>query len=313
MKKKIYNYLYNIINRITASSFGKIETKIDNLIQQNQNLIEKNNLLIKKADRIIGHKTLYIKEGLSVVRLIDGSKIYINPEDQDVGSYVALHGFWEPHIEEIWRKLVKDGDVIFDVGANFGYFSAVAARKMKKGHIYLFEANNKLISYLEKTMSINGFANKSSIVNKAVGDKKGVQKFRESQNFWGRSTLTESSIGEKGKLKKVEVITLDQYCAENKITNIDLIKMDIEGYEDRAYIGMNKIINDNKHVKIVMEFSANHYKNAEDFYRKIKKDFKNIYIFHAGGKLMHCLDYQDINKNKVGSNTMILLSNEILV
>ena len=54
--------------------------------------------------------------------------------------------------------------------------------------------------------------------------------------------------------------------------------MDIEGYEDKAYAGMRKIVKTSPNVTMIIEFTKEGYENPKEFYNQLLDDFGNVYV-----------------------------------
>jgi hypothetical protein len=90
---------------------------------------------------------------------------------------------------------------------------------------------------------------------------------------------------------EVETVTIDSFLQQNNINHVSVIKMDVEGYEPYVMRGMTETIRNSPNLKIVFEFSPEHYRQGgvepRDFlgelegygFRKIKK------INESSGKL----------------------------
>lgn len=135
---------------------------------------------------------------------------------------------------------VTDGDVVFDLGANMGMFSAVAsARGAKK--VYSFEPSYKIReNYLRYTEQYN---NNIEICPYAVADYVGETKFEVDNSNIGASRLINGEgESDKEKYEIVKVITLDQFVKERDIKKVDFIKADIEGAERDMLRGATEIL-----------------------------------------------------------------------
>lgn len=132
---------------------------------------------------------------------------------------------------------IKDIDnygTIIDLGAAEGIFTADVINKSEK--CYLFECDDNYIDCLEKTFS--PFGKKVSIVKKYVSD-------RDNDNE----------------------ITLDSFFGENIPEDIGLIKMDIEGAEQAALRGMQKVLEKNPNA--ILLICVYHSQDAEKEIRNI--------------------------------------------
>lgn len=197
---------------------------------------------------------------------IQGSKMYINPKEQDpmmrqtLQTY-ALSSTWEKETTKLFEKIVKEGDVIVDMGANVGYFTLLSAKLVgEKGKVFSFEPNPKNFEYLTKNIELNGYRNIIT-EQKAVSDRNGKTELFICPYDSGHHTINKADgieayrQGRKGKTYSIETETvrLDDYV-RNRIEKIDVIKIDIEGAEALAFSGMKETLNKNKNIKIFLEF-----------------------------------------------------------
>jgi len=166
-----------------------------------------------------------------------------------------LTGVIEPSQTKLMEKIVKPGMNVFDLGANFGWFSLVLSKLVgSSGRVYSFEADPTLIDILKENIKLNNSSN-ISIQPIAVSNNEGISKFSLNESYDTRNQL--DSISNSGNTIDVEVISLDEFCKKENLKKVDFIKMDIEGSEPKALEGMKKIISDNPQLKIIMEFNQN--------------------------------------------------------
>ena len=60
--------------------------------------------------------------------------------------------------------------------------------------------------------------------------------------------------------------------------SIDLVKMDIEGYEEKAYQGMKKMVQSSPNITLFIEFTKQSYEHPQEFYNQMLKDFGHLYL-----------------------------------
>ncbi len=151
-------------------------------------------------------------------------------------------GFYEREVT-IWALeffKTKQPKMIFDVGTNFGYLVYLALSQIKNPTIYGFEPDPYNYIWLKKNLQLMGAGQNVKIETVAVSDRAGNVRFTPSnpnshENLWaGMNFKKEVSVGEI----EVPSISLDQFCADKKIQQVDLVKMDIEGAEGYAVDGM---------------------------------------------------------------------------
>lgn len=183
--------------------------------------------------------------------LLQGHKVYVDMRDNVITQHLLNDGVWEKYETELFKILVKKGMVVVDIGANIGWYTLIAAKLVgKKGKVYAFEPDPDNCALLKKNVQINGYKN-VIIEQKAILNRWGtIRLFLSSSNLGDHRTY-DSHDGRKWIT--VKGITLDEYF-RNKPDRIDIIKLDIQGAEMEALLGMDRIIKANENLKILTEF-----------------------------------------------------------
>lgn len=145
-----------------------------------------------------------------------------------VGSH--LHGCWlgsyEWEMQKRMAKEVRPGMTFYDIGANVGFYSLLAAKLVGSGRVYAMEPLASNLAYLRRHLELNRVRN-VEVMEMALSDEVGKLAFEsEGTRAMGR-------IGAAGTTL-VESSTIDFLLEEGKIDFPDCIKMDIEGTEYRA-------------------------------------------------------------------------------
>lgn len=172
------------------------------------------------------------------------------------GRYLVLNlryqmGYWlgltEPDLRDALVEMIAPGDVVYDIGAEVGYFAVMAAVISKTGPVYAFEPNPANLAVLNQNAVINHDLN-LTIVSQAVGDMRRQAEFLTfahrddvtNASLLGR--LSETSRSEvRGKSVLVSMVDLDSFSAETKVMP-DIIKIDVEGAEGLVLQGMPHLL-----------------------------------------------------------------------
>ncbi len=210
---------------------------------------------------------------------IQGSKMYVNPDKlpksfkKTFQSYI-ISSSWEELTTEMFKKVVKEGDIVVDLGANLGYFTLLAAKLVgPKGKVYAFEPEPINYSLLLQNIALNGYDNVVP-VPKAVSNVTGKVRFFLDKKDTGAHTIYQPS--DKGDFIEVESVVLDEFF-KDKNHPINVIKMDIEGAEMAALSGMNRIIRENENLKMFVEFYFHGIVRSggspQEFIRRLLEDY----------------------------------------
>jgi FkbM family methyltransferase len=154
-----------------------------------------------------------------------------------------------PHLQWMCSQLGK-GDVVLDIGASGGLLAAALAKTVgPDGRVYAFEPADRAFALLQKTVLFNGLGN-TVIEKMAVSNAPGTVKFSEypfsaSDKLAWRpevSAILSRSIRQRRvKTFEVPVTTVDEYFLPRPL-GIDMIKIDVEGFETHVIQGATGII-----------------------------------------------------------------------
>jgi FkbM family methyltransferase len=213
---------------------------------------------IKKIPGLVSlHKFIYKivnPKGIIIIP-VKGFKMYVNTQDKVIAKSLITNGSWEEFETDLIFNILKQGDVVVDIGANIGYYTIIAAGIVgKEGKIFAFEPEPGNFELLSKNVTLNGFSN-IHLQNKAISDKNGnVRLYLDKANLGAPSFSEKNIFIEKGNFIDVKTLTLDGYLEDSKFDQkLDFIKIDAEGAEGLIIKGAQKSLQDNNAI-ILMEF-----------------------------------------------------------
>lgn len=197
---------------------------------------------------------------------VQGNKMYIDVNDPNpnMRKTFQAYGMSLVHEEEttaLFRRVVKQGDVVLDLGANIGYYTIIAARSVgSSGKVFSFEPEPTNFKYLSKNIEVNGFLNATPF-RKAVSDRLGTSQLFVCDYDSGHHTINQyDGIGaySRGRHSRVhsipiDVVSVDEFLRD-KTDRVNVIKMDVEGAEALALKGMRETLQKNHDVKVFVEF-----------------------------------------------------------
>lgn len=148
----------------------------------------------------------------------------------------ALYGRrYEAALEKAMQAVVRPGDAIWDVGANIGYFSTRFAQWTgPQGSVYAFEPAPDIAARLKVATAPFGNVR---IVQQGLSDIEGTAGFLRDGNRDG-ATSRIAVPGDRKADETIRITTGDLLIATGTVTAPDVIKMDIEGHELEALMGI---------------------------------------------------------------------------
>lgn len=180
--------------------------------------------------------------------VVDGHNMFLDDKDS---MNLKANGIFEEFETELVQREIQRGDVVLDLGANIGYYTLMFARLVgEEGKVYAFEPDPTNFALLKKNMRANGYTN-VELVQKAVSDTNGKLKLYLSEENRGDHRIYDSHDGRK--FVEVESVRLDNYFWGYG-REINFIKMDIQGAEGGAVLGMADLLKKHRGLKIISEF-----------------------------------------------------------
>lgn len=142
----------------------------------------------------------------------------------------------------LFCELLKTGTSVFDIGANVGYYTLIAAAHLAgKGQVHAFEPNPRVFKSLQHNIQLNRFAN-ARLEQKVISDRDGeVCFYLPPEAAQSNGSLLPDFVGDQ-KPVMTESMRFDSYCAHQEIDKVDLVKIDVEGAELKVLNGMGVLL-----------------------------------------------------------------------
>lgn len=194
-------------------------------------------------------------------------------------------GSYDSDTNILIKKLVKPGWIALDVGANIGFISVPLALQLgKSGKLFCFEPLPTNFERLKENLKINGVDEQTECLSMALSDTEGEMHlglFGDFQNGGSTGNAVPMAPGQPTPFKEVRVkkMTLDSWVEKQRLSQLDFIKLDIEGHEDCFLKGASQTIKKFRPY-ILGEFSEGHMK-----YKGLDVDqfFKDFSLAHNYG------------------------------
>lgn len=187
-------------------------------------------------------------------------RMVLDKRDPDVSRQIHEHGWYvdERFDIKVFRKHLRSRMTVLDLGANVGFYTFLARSIIgERGRVFAFEPYPRNSELIRASIRRNKY-NNITLVEAAVSDKNGRASLYLSPDASSENSLLDLNFQ---KVMTVDVITVDEYF-EKEVgdTKVDFIKMDIEGSEYRAFMGMSKLLSCNESITLMLEFWPNGFR-----------------------------------------------------
>lgn len=158
---------------------------------------------------------------------------------QDDLRYLCRFNFedWEFVSRNIFSSIASECDLVLDIGAYTGVYSIEAANANNSLLVKSFEPNPEIIKNLQKNIEANNLEQRIEIFPIALGQNIGASRLYLPHNDLASSSATLNPSA--SKFFEVKTSTLDDLFA---IESVDLIKIDVEGFESEIFAGGKKVL-----------------------------------------------------------------------
>ena len=177
--------------------------------------------------------------------------LFLNPYDPVVSGAIFFN-VYEKSESHFIKSICYEGMNILDIGANIGYYTALFSQLAgERGSVIAIEPDLESYKYLSKSINSFNYKNVLSFRLAASDIKQKLPLFISKEN---RGDNRLYSTNQKRNSIMVDCLTVDELLEENKIENLDLIKIDVQGYEPKVLKGMLNIVRSSKKLILLSEF-----------------------------------------------------------
>jgi FkbM family methyltransferase len=191
---------------------------------------------------------------------------------------VCLTGRYEPQETALLQRLLCPGMVFVDVGANWGYFTLAGAHMVgPTGRVIALEVDPRACQALRGNLARNGL-DFVRVFEVAASDAPGIvqmQEYEAEADEAGNFGLTRTTtVVKDGRRFEVSARTLDEVLDEASVAHVDLLKMDIEGAEGRALVGLGRALRSRRVTHILLEVHPQHLVDQGDSAEQVISDLR---------------------------------------
>lgn len=213
-------------------------------------------------------------------------KMILDLNDKGITKELMFLGTREKEHHMILKETLKPGMVVLDIGANVGYYAVMMGRMVgATGKIYAVEPEVMNYCMLNLNVSLNGLEDVVDTFNLGISNESGVGEFyRSKKSNWHTFYPTVHTGVETESLVdvspvEVPVSSIGDFARGRR--NIDLIRMDVEGFEVEIIESLLSLLDDETfRPKILFEVHMPRYDDKEHNMRQCLRDVfdKGYYV-----------------------------------
>jgi FkbM family methyltransferase len=176
-----------------------------------------------------------------VVDTHEGVSVRVEPG----GMYTSVYfwGDYEPYNTKIFRRIVRPGDVVFDIGANFGWFTTLFALWVgPSGRVHAFEPVPFIHQLALETLDLNDVGARVQLNRLALGSHDGTLTIHTFAGLpHGHASVSDLGRSDAAA-HSCDVRRLDRYCEAENVQRIRFMKIDVEGFEADVFAGGQRML-----------------------------------------------------------------------
>lgn len=161
---------------------------------------------------------------------------------------------YEPELRKCLEAELVPGMTFVDIGANEGFFSVVAANKIKpNGRLIAVEPQSRLHGVIAKNLELNQLLENAIVMRCALSDTVCTSKINLAPDVNTGASGLQNPFRYRVKTEICPVLTLSKLLESFNLEKVDLMKIDIEGFEYEAILGSKDVFLSHKVSKIALE------------------------------------------------------------
>ena len=263
-------------------------------IEHHRNVLERYHPTTRELANAFLQLTEYafLNSQLPIEVALDGYSVFVASGDADIGRHIAVAQQYEPHVTRILRERLRSGDVFVDVGANIGFFTNLAAHLVgPTGRVVAIEPMDKNLQLIYRSLSRNGYRH-VRVHACAVADSEQIVCIGTGAGTSNGQVLN-PDLQDEGFLR-TQTHLLDDLVSD--LERLDLVKLDIEGFEPRAWSGFQRALR--RHQPLVLtEFHPHCMRThaatePEDYLRELFA-YGEVFVLPLQGGPERCQDIQE--------------------
>ena len=193
-----------------------------------------------------------------IVWLADENIAIYTSADNYIEWTILSTGTYEDEINKLIKISLRPGDIALDIGANIGLQSIRMSQSVgDSGQVYSFEP----LTHLQQKFRNNAKLNKSTNIKLfafALSNVESEANFSISTNNWNQGTFSIGNQNGGSEIQHVSIKVADTVPEIAALERLDLIKIDVEGFEFQVLLGLKQTLEKHR-PRIIFEFDRNYW------------------------------------------------------
>ena len=220
------------------------------------------------------------------------------PNENTILSYIGAGRFYEPDVAEVFLRVLREGDVVVDVGGNAGFFTMLGAALVgSSGQMLSFEPDPVNCARLRRNVALNAFGQVTVLENPATSRVGRVEFFINSDDSGGNAlwdpALYPGNVRSQVARQVLSMAgtTIDAELAQRDIGAVKLLKIDTEGADHTVLQGARRLLAEHRATFVVCElheFGLAQMGSSQDALRGFMAEFGyESFVLYYNGRLPH--------------------------
>jgi FkbM family methyltransferase len=223
-----------------------------------------------------------VAEHQIICRVLGGPVLIVDPRDKHISSHLAQDGFWEAWITTFLARWLKPGMHCVDVGANYGYYTALFAERCSpSGRVVAVEPQPAVAASLRASVKANGWRH-VTVEEVMIGDRSGKGR------LWCADHHSLNASFRKD-LGPPDAVPVDRDCVAlgdlvGDWPRLDLVKINAEGAERSIWDGAVELLQARRSA-VVLEYRVDRYEDPGEFITAIRSLYPHVRAITFEGEL----------------------------
>ena len=224
-------------------------------------------------------------------------------------------GDYEPHATSYISCILKEGDTFVDIGANMGYFTMIGSKLVgKSGKVLAFEPLTINMKFLEQNLKLNNLDTDSNVAcfQYGIWNEDTYKEVNFNRNLGITHITSPDCPGyHQDQKETIHCIPFDSFN-EQDLGKIKLIKMDVEGAEPFALMGMRRTIEEHRPIMVIelnRDCLRKYFKvDSDSIWNQLKELGYEIYTFFENKPITKMLTLEQLNSVCPANNYIDLIA-----